>query len=503
MLRFLSLIALLISLALVPVQTQAQELNCRVFVEDASLGIPMTRNGLELDRVDLIWLLPTDRDRLRGYVSIDARNQTVSRVGTFDISTGSEDPGSHQEYALLLDSTDWQRGAIDLRFCVGSGVSHGVLISYYQIPGRTGPDRYHPQVSYWTDNFNSGIRVAQNNDDSGGHDSTYHSMANTVMEATGVEVPDYVGNSLFLEAQIFAAQESSRRAVPLYWPIGASLSGDQIFVENLDNAVLALNTVTSVQQQGEELLGADGVIRNLVPGSGSLEVYTEGRMQLLQVVEGRLDARLEPVDATTRTFAGEMLHDLPVGSLTAAPVPWWSANSVDVSVNDRQFELEYPNAERLVLGNRVTDEGQYLVWSTEEAVPPLQYSLCAIVKSLADYDSGVNHAGGCLDLSIEEARVLLGREAPLDIAINRDYDCRANLGIPYSTIDSLVSHARSALPIPSWARVREYLKAGRVNTLVDGDGDGLICNDGEMVGNRYVIRSIQIKSVRNVAKLLD
>ena len=233
---------------------QSEELDCPEFENRASLGIPLVRRGLQLDRVDMVWQLPVDQDRIRSFLSIDVRERTVSPVRLYDILNGGLVPGAPEIGARLLDSTDWQRGAIDLEFCEQSGVVQGVLISYYRIPDRTGPDALQPWVTYYNHWSSRGIRVVQVSNDQGGHDVTYHHMAFTVEQATGVPVSDTVGQSLFLQAQVFAADEYEARTPPLYWPLGATLSGDQIFVENVENAVPVLNTVTSVRQKGKELL---------------------------------------------------------------------------------------------------------------------------------------------------------------------------------------------------------------------------------------------------------
>lgn len=479
--------------------TFAQELDCPEFLNRASLGVPLLRSRLQLERIDMVWQLPFDQDRIRSFLSIDARTRSITPVRLFDISIGSVVPDGPEIGSRLLSSTDWDRGAFDLEFCEQSGVVRGVLISYYRIPGRTGHDALQPWVTYYNHWNPEGVRVVQVGDDQGGHGPIYNEMAFTVEQATGVKVPDSVGQSLFLQAQAIAADEYEDRTPPLYWPIGATLSGDQIFVEALENAVLTLNTVTSVQQQGEELL-QDGVLRNLEPGSGPIEVYSGDEMRLVHVVEGRLEARLEPEDIDNRQARGEMLHDIPVGSLRTLPSPWWQANSANVPVQNGEFSFNFPTVETMSLSNRLTSQTQDMVWRPDDDTPPLILYLCARVKS-QDY-SNVN-LGECLDLASEEMRALLGRDDPLDFGITRVHECRANLGVPHATVDSFVTHAETVLNPDSWTRVRDYLSGGRVDTLTDADGDGSICNHAELANDRYIVEEIRLRAVRNVAKSLD
>ncbi len=497
--EWIGIIAATLLLFTAPAAAQSGALDCPEFENRASLGIPLVRRGLQLDRVDMVWQLRVDQDRIRSFLSIDVRERTVSPVRLYDILNGGLVPGAPEIGARLLDSTDWRRGAIDLEFCEQSGVVQGVLISYYRIPGRTGPDALRPWVTYYNHWSSRGVRVVQVSDDQGGHDVTYHDMAYTVEQATGVPVSDTVGQSLFLQAQVFAADEYEARTAPLYWPLGATLSGDQIFVENLENAVPVLNTVTSVRQKGKELLDG-GVIRNLVPGSGPIEVYSGDEMRLLHVVEGRLEARLEPEDMDNRQVRGELLHDIPVSSLRAQPSPWWEANSFDVAVENREFVFNFPTVESMSLSNRVTFQTQDMVWSSQEDIPPLSRYLCATIQS-SDYSNV--RTGNCLDLDAEEMRLLLGRDTVLDHGITRIHECRDDLGVPHATVDSFVRHAEAVLSPQSWTRLQAYLNVGRDDTLTDGDGDGSICNHAELEDDRYIVEEIRLRAVRNVAKPLD
>ncbi|MEE4174434.1 MAG: hypothetical protein V2I57_09315 [Xanthomonadales bacterium] len=133
--------ALLAAATLFPVSPEAFARSAEITCDSPQSRIPTTVSlvaplngdfnpvgGGQLAWIDVLWLADEQTDRLREYVTVDWRDESLSAVQVFDVALG----GVVQDDVAptrLVPGSDFASGRMDFDFCMPRGATHGLAVA--------------------------------------------------------------------------------------------------------------------------------------------------------------------------------------------------------------------------------------------------------------------------------------------------------------------------------------------------------------------------------------
>jgi hypothetical protein len=278
-----------------------------------------SRPAIELLRVSIAWLPEFGRHRDQEVVRIDWPARTWSQVDLWDGELqGFREFGIRE--AELLDSTRFETGHLDIRFCMPADIerTRGLVFAFYGANGDVGHTFVAPfgyaliPEGYWftaviderttelvAETFNASI---------------VGSVTEDVKSATGVPAPRFLAESLIQQHLQPATDLVTRDHAPFFNAVNARVTGNQVIVLDDQASVSVTHGVKAAWQGGEDILGSDFRIQALEDHIGPVVYEWHGTPRLAQVIDGRVTIEVSAtacVDGSSR-ITGRFLHQSPL-----------------------------------------------------------------------------------------------------------------------------------------------------------------------------------------------
>lgn len=466
-----------------------------------NIGIPPTIDSANLMRVQIAWL-PHDeqlRYRYQEVIDIDWQNQTHTEVDLYDGALlGISEEGIRD--AELLDSTDFSSGHLDIVFCMPDPDRfRGLVFAHYGDGMSIDRGLVVPFAWRWLENglwFSSVVN--QSTSDLIVHtfnEITVQEVTDDVERATGVLPPRYLAESLVQQNLKSFTDLVFRDEAPLFDGNGVRVLGSQVIITGDEASLSVLHGVSGVYSDGANILGQGNRLTGLENHLGPISIESHGERQAAYIVDGRADFEATVADCTggESSISARMSHvsvlegglvlkefDQP-GEITS------DRDQIDASLScDKRYRLESSRKVPTFVSSTRALEPRAV--SVDEAVlfydDPSEYSaqLTYYLTSVNPLENGWPTGPGYVDTAL--IRKIWEIDDLSSLKGQQSYTCTAGGGDEIDSVDDIVTRAFENLTDEE--RTELEIEGDR---FVDNDGDGSICNSGEIdYGGRYVSR---------------
>jgi hypothetical protein len=446
-------------------------------------GSVESRPEIVLLRASVAWLPATDRHRDQEVVRVDWLSGAHSQVDVWDGELAGFGAFGIRE-AELLDSTDLDAGHLDIGLCMPPDIerSRGLVFAFYGADDTVthtfvAPFAYSliPE-GYW---FTAVVDEHTSELVSGTFNASIAGSVRADVEAaTGVSAPRYLAESLIQQNLQSLTDLVTRDHAPFFGGVNARVAGNQVIVLGDQASVSATHGVKAVWREGADILDGDHRIDALENRLGPVTYEWHGQPRLAHIVDGRapIEVSATACDGGTSTISGLFTRPSPLLSRwmiraigptgTAAGEQELEGEAIQLNAScESDFEISasrQPGGAQATAHVRFTDPESLLIRFT--------YFFRSLEPLAPDWRLGgapspdiVRAIWGTEDLS-----TLYGRHA---------WGCSDTGGPTVDSIDEIIGNARSGL---SDTDILQLGLDANSPLLVDDDGDGTVCNAGEL-----------------------
>lgn len=472
-----------------------------------------TRPKTELLRVQIAWLPDDDEKRYRHQelVDIDWQTQTHTQVDLYDGETGVIASAGIRS-AELLGSTDFAGGNLDIVFCIGSFRStRGLVFAYYGIEGQISSTFVVPfhwrteEDGLWfsavVNELTSDLIAKPFNE------KRVFDITNDVTLATGVEPPRYLTESLIQQDLQPATDLVARDHAMVFAPQNAIIIGNQIIVTGEDASVSLTHAAQSVSRDGVEIMTPDHRLIQLENDIGPISITMHGVRRPAYVTEGRatFEAAATKCANGMSTISARMLHSSILhGKLalerlvSSGPNVLLASDGEEIQVDvacDSNYELTstrtYPvpvdgGSPHLFLD---TKKANFRFGDPQEFQTLLLYYLKSKRNPIIGHPVEVS-------LAPELVQKIWGIQDLSELEGLTSYGCSDAGDSAMDSIDEFNGIARSILTAAEFETTGIPNLASMFN---DSDGDGSVCNQGELQADGDFVREIELHVIANLA----
>ena len=457
----------------------------------AEFGIDVTDTRLapgfaypgDLDLVQLAWLPADGSPGQQELVTVDWPARTASGVDLYDPAQGGIVATGIRE-AVVLPSTDWETGRLDIEFCPGQVGVHGLLFAYYDLDGpvlRSFVAPFaarHPHTWHATTVIN-----AQTSEWVQGQFNQHAAdqMRQDIEDVTGVLPPRYLAEHLYQRSIQAVTEPFETRHALAFDARGAVVIGNEIHVQRDGATVRVPHGVVEVLHDGSNILGPDGVLGPLEGLLGVLHFKLRPGDEVIAVhvldARGQFSHALSACSGGTRTLnlnvSGDRLAPLVIRvkdpSQQVVASSWWFSLSAPLDCNAEYFVESGHQALAI-------NPGHAFEWDVD-------ISWCCFLESNPIPISTPN-------INPEIIRKVFGVDDLQTIAgVLPTIRCGPPGGPEIDTIDEL-AHRRAT--VLTRAEQDEFSPFPGDEEWQDTDGDGSICDEDEVRGFGEVMRTVDI-----------
>lgn len=492
--RFILLLLLLLLLLVAPLATAQAACPETASGFHTYLGVDVTLPDYpdyELLLVQVVWVPPDPESRFRDQhvIDIDWKERTTTNVSVWDGELQAVSARDIQP-VMLQTNTDFETGQVHLETCTGvlDSAGPGLVFAYYGNDGSIEPryTRVSPLIAL-TAVTNVSVSEAITN-------AFKYQLAPNMIEdierATGVLPGHYLAES-FLFQNLSPTTLLLDKTPSLFFAAkNATVYQNRLYVTGSEASASVPLSLAAVYSDGEDILDADHRVRNLEQYIGTVRFQSRfrgGWIGYNQVIEARPDLRVEtqPCEDGYTTLTADFLYPSEVPGYI-----WlYIGNSLDLvaletSINER---VSCENDYRLE-SSREIEIRKYIfrvVWA-----PVATTGTFVRVVYDTPYTSGIpdvhNDYRELVVASPSIGTVLKVWDAPNIESLygNRVFTCDIPGDSRVDSIDEIADRRESLLTAAEKASFGPYSDPGLNNKAWgDGDGDGSICNVGELRPN--------------------
>jgi hypothetical protein len=458
------------------------------------IGIPPKYTGLVeesvesrpetvLLRASVAWLPATGRHRDQEVVRVDWAAGTHSQVDLWDGELAGYRAFGIRE-AELLDSTNLDTGHLDIGLCMPprTDLSRGLVFAFYGADDEVTHTFVAPfgytliPEGYWfttvVDEHTSELVAGTFNASIAG------SVLADVETTTGVTAPRYLAESLIQQNLQPLTDLVARDHAPFFGGENARVMGNQVIVLDDQASIGLTHGVKAVWSEGADIRGSDYRIDSLENRLGPVAYQWHSQPRLAHIVDGRATIEVSASACTDgmSTISGQFVHPSPLASRwviretgpsgAAAGNQELLAETIQLSGScDSGFEIEArrePGGAQTRAYVRFTDPELLVIRFT--------YFFRSLEPLAPDWRLGGTPSAEILKTVWNTADLsgLYGRTA---------YGCSAAGDSAVDSIDEIIGRVRSEL---SDTETQALGLSTDSPLLVDDDGDGTVCNAGEL-----------------------
>ena len=259
----------------------------------------------ELVEVQLAWLAGEEEHRDQELISMDYQNQTQSKVDVYNAETGVLTTDIRD--AELLESSNFDLGQLDIRFCMPDNRVAGLVFAIYEDKGMTAglevspffiekhpvTPGIPPQPYRTTAVLNQSITDQVSREF---NDATAETIRRDIEKVTGVYPPRYLVESIFQREISATFKESLKDSALFHNPNDLTSVAANMLITADHLVVTAPHSVTRVEMNGVNILDENNQIelrneffdppRQIEYGDLSVFVFDEGEKRPALLVNG-------------------------------------------------------------------------------------------------------------------------------------------------------------------------------------------------------------------------
>ncbi len=472
----------------------------------AHIGIPDPESNLSL--VQIAWL-PHDEDMRYRYqqgVDIDWQKQSISQVYLYDGESGSIVDQNIGE-AELLGSTDFSTGHLDLVFCMPPYMdsSRGLIFAHY------GTDRSKlplvvPFRWQWVDNGIWTSAVVNEAISSAIVDTFNRGIAQDVTDdverATGIRPPRFLAESLIQQNLQPTTDLVFRDQALLFGGHNALVMGNQIVITGDNASLTAVHSVNDVYSNDQSIMDDNFVLSDLESLIGPISIEAHGVRRPAIIVDGRADFEAT-VSNCVDGFSNVSAHMIYPSELSG-DITLESTYPISVLVSDHQridavvscYAGYSIKSSRKIFKN-TNDNNLVSVDESSASISfgnPKRYFITMLYTL---ENAFLQFPFGPSGIDVDVIKKIWGITDIETLRGTTTYYCDPPGDEIVDSIDEIASNAFARL-----SRVERTLLQMEGDLWDDSDGDGSICNDGELNASpsKY-IRRIELIVTPNLAPL--
>lgn len=439
----------------------------------------------ELLRVQIAWL-PEDaaqRYRYQELIDINWKTQTHTEVDLYDNEADNVSTKALRPAEFYLNDSNFDSGHLDMIFCMPDNGFRGLVFAYYGTEGKIEHTYVAPfRVTEKADGgrwFSAVIDASTSNlINQSFNDSIVYDVTEDVEQSTGVLPPRYLAETLIQENLQSTTDLVARDHVMAFAPQNAAVVGNQLVVTDDNASVSLVHGTTKVSSNGQEIPMDNFRISHLENYLGPIAIEIHGTRSTAYIIDRRGDIQASATQCVDgmSTIRAEMKYE----SLALATMVLTSYNGDDVQ------EL-FRGPSPMVIN--VSCEAEYFLHpltggrDSKDAYfrfdDPAAYEIVLLYWYLGD-PFVVGFPTGT-DITPEMVRKIWGIEDLNQLWGMTRFGCSTPGGATVDSIDEIISTARATLS----QHELEIMGLGDDATiadlkLIDTDGDGSVCNRGEM-----------------------
>ena len=446
---------------------------------------------LELLRVQLAWVPNDEETRYRDQyvIDVDWVQQTSSDVHIWDGEMQAI--REHDAYPAKLSQIDPETGQIQLTACdtVFWSAGPALMFAYYGLDGEI----YHEftRVSPVTQSSWVTYEAVTNEEVSSFISDTFNrgldqQIITDVTKATGVEPGHYLAQSLLFQTLEPSVHQFGMNPSRFFDATNAVVNQNRVYVTGNEASARVPLSVKSILSNGLNIREPGGLARNLEDYPGIIEFQGGGGGYNL-VFDARPDIEIETepcVDGRTRITA-DFVYPSELESrillyIEDSPEPMVREPTLDKGVYcDRDYRVY---GQRIFEGKSVSTDTIWVPVATKGVLVKVFYAL-------------KHHQGETVSPPAETVLEIWGATDIESLYGTRKFYCDKPGGDEVDSVDEIAYRRSRLLSDEQKAGFGPFDDVERNEAAwADGDGDGSICNGGELGedGDGEIIESITL-----------
>lgn len=471
------------------------------------IGIPDPASNLSL--VQIAWLPYEEemRYRYQEVIDIDWQEQSISQVYRYDGALTGIVENDIRE-AELLSSSNFSTGHLDLVFCMPPDheSSRGLIFAHY------GEDRSKLPlvVPFRWQRVDGGLwfSAVVNKAISSSIVNSFNfgivqNVTDDVERATGIRPPRYLAESLIQQNLIPATDLVFRDQALLFGGHNALVIGNQIIITGDNASLTAVHSVNDVYSNDNSIMDSNYLLTDLEKFIGPISIEAHGVRRPAIIVDGRADFEATVSDCVNgfsnvsahMTYASELTGGITLENSSLRSVVVSDHQSINAEIScDTAYKLEssrkiFKNASQSRLVN-VGESTAFINFSN-----PDRYSIYMIY--VLQNPPWLAFPTGPYNIDVDLIEKIWGIADLETLRGKTNYYCDPPGDEVVDSIDEIVTNAFARLTSNEleMLQMEGYL-------FDDSDGDGSICNSGELNDDpsRYV-RQIELSVTPNLAPI--